>query len=82
MKKHQHSHTHTPGFTSTLKKREGPYFLPATIVALPNNVRLDISQTTEGVTAKIMPVTLTPAGMEALRNKNDLWTFSTRVYTW
>ena len=66
--------THTKGFKATLEQREGLYFLQATVVALPSNMRLDIRQTTEGVIAKVMLVTLTPTGMEALRNKNDLWT--------
>ena len=43
-------------------------------------MRPDIRQTTEGATAEVMPVTLTPTGMEALRNKNDLWTFNAQGY--
>ena len=72
--------THTKGFKATLEQREGLYFLQATVVALPSNMRLDIRQTTEGVIAKVMLVTLTPTGMEALRNKNDLWTFNAQGY--
>ena len=49
-------------------------------MALPGNIRLDIRQTTIGMTAKVMPVTLTPTGMEAVRNKNDLWTFKAQGY--
>ena len=43
-------------------------------------MRLDIRQTTEGMTAKVMPVTLTPTGMEAVRNKNDLRAFNAQGY--
>jgi len=39
-------------------------------------MRLEINQTAKGTTAKIAPVTLTPAGMEILRSRNDLWTFN------
>ena len=49
-------------------------------MALPSSMCLDIRQTTEGLTAKVMPVTLTPTGMEALRNKNDMWTFNAQGY--
>ena len=61
--------THTKGFNSTLKQREGLYFLPIQLITLPANLRLEINQTAEGTTARIAPVTLTPAGMEVLRNK-------------
>ena len=68
--------THSKGFHSTLKQREGLYFLPVTLVALPVNMRLEANQTAEGTTARVAPVTLTPTGMEINRNKNDLWTFN------
>ena len=72
--------THSKGFNSTLKQREGLYFLPVTLVALPANMRLEVNQTAEGTTARVTPVTLTPAGMEILRNRNDLWTFNCRNF--
>ena len=49
-------------------------------VNIPVNMQLEVHQTTQGTTAKITPVTLTPTGMEVLRNKNDLWTFSNQGY--
>ena len=72
--------THTKGFNSALKQREGLYFLPVVLVTLPINMRLEVNQTAEGTTARIEPVTLTPTGMEALRNKNDLWTFNSQGF--
>ena len=64
--------THSKGFNSALRQREGLYFLPVTLVTLPVSMRLEVNQTTEGTTARIAPVTLTPTGMEILRNNNDL----------
>ena len=52
--------------------------MPVVLVTLPINMRLEVNQTAEGTTAKTAPVTLTPTGMEALRNKNDLWTFNSQ----
>ena len=72
--------THTKGFNSALKQREGLYFLPVVLITLPANLRLEVSQTAEGTIAKIAPVTLTPTGMEVLRNKNDLWTFNSQGF--
>ena len=72
--------THTKGFNSALKQRKGLYFLPVVLITLPANLRLEVNQTAEGTTAKISPVTLTPAGMEILRNKNDLWTFNSQGF--
>ena len=72
--------THTKGFNSALKQREGLYFLPVVLVTLPINMRLEVNQTAEGTTAQIAPVTLTPTGMEVLRNKNDLWTFNSQGF--
>ena len=72
--------THSKGFTSTLKQREGFYFLPVTLVALPANMRIEANQIAEGTTAKIAPVTVKPTSMEILRNRNDLWTFSSQGF--
>ena len=72
--------THSKGFNSALRQREGLYFLPVTLVTLPVSMRLEVNQTTEGTTARIAPVTLTPTDMEILRNKNDLWTFNSQGF--
>ena len=72
--------THTKGFNSALKQREGLYFLPVVLITLPANLRLEVNQTAEGTTARIAPVTLIPTGMEILRNKNDLWTFNSQGF--
>ena len=72
--------THSKGFTSTMKQREGLYFLPVTLVALPANIRLGVNQTAGGTTATITPVSLTPTGMEVLRNRNGLWTFNSQAF--
>ena len=49
-------------------------------VNIPVNMQLKVHETTEGAKAKITPVTLTPTGMEVLRNRNDLWTFNNQGY--
>ena len=49
-------------------------------VNIPVNMQLEVHLTTQGTTAKITPATLTPTGMQVLRNKNDLWTFSNQGY--
>ena len=54
--------------------------MPVILVTLPANMRLEVNQTTEGTTARTAPVTLTPAGMEILRNKNGLCTFNSQGF--
>ena len=54
--------------------------MPVVLITLPANMRLEVNQTTEGPTARIAPVTLTPTGMEILCNKNDLWTFNNQGF--
>ena len=44
--------THTKGFNSALKQGEGLYFLPVVLVTLPTNMRLEVNQTTEGLTSR------------------------------
>ena len=51
------------------------YFMTMEFVNIPVDMQLEVHQTTQGTTAIITPVTLIPAGMEVLRNRNDLWTF-------
>ena len=72
--------THTKGFNSALVQRDGLYFMTTEFVHIPVNMQLEVHQTTQGTTAKITPVTLTPTGMEVLRNRNDLWTFNSQGY--
>ena len=72
--------THTKGFNSALVQRDGLYLMTMEFVNIPANMQLEVHQTTQGTTAKITPVTLTPAGMEVLRNRNDLWTFNNQGY--
>ena len=50
------------------------------VVNIPVNMQLEVHQTTQGTTAKITPATLTPTGMEVLRNRNDLWTVNNQGY--
>ena len=68
-KRNTNNHTQQ-GFNSALRQREGLYFLPVTLVTLP----------AKQTTARIAPVTLTPTGMEILRNNNDLWTFNSQGF--
>ena len=72
--------THTKGFNSALVQRDGLYFMTMEFVNIPVNMQLEVHQTTQGTTAKITPVTLTPTGMEVLRNRNDLWTSNNQGY--
>ena len=72
--------THTKGFNSALAQRDGLYFMTMEFVNIPVNMQLEVHQRTQGTTAKITPVTLTPAGMEVLRNRNDLWSFNNQGY--
>ena len=71
--------THTKGFKA-LVQRDGLYLMTMEFVNIPANMQLEVHQRTQGTTAKITPVTLTPAGMEVLRNRNDLWTFNNQGY--
>ena len=72
--------THTKGFNSALVQRDGLYFMTMEFVNIPVNMQLEVHQTTQGTTAQITPVTLTPTGMEVLRNRNDLWTSNNQGY--
>ena len=62
--------------TVALVQRDGLYFMTMEFVNIPVNMQLEVHQTTQGTTAQITPVTLTPPGMEVLRNRNGLWTFN------
>jgi hypothetical protein len=73
-------HTHTKRFNSALVQHGGLYFMTMGLVNIPVNMRLEVHQTTQGATAKITPVTLTPRGVEVLRNRKDLWTFNIQGY--
>ena len=68
--------THTKGFNSALVQCDGLYFMTMEFANIPVNMQLEVHQMTQGTTAKITPVTLTPTGIEVLRNRNDLWTFN------
>ena len=74
------THTHAKGFNAALVQRDGLYFMTMEFVKIPVNMQLEVHQTNQGTTAKIIPVTWTPTGMELLRNRNDLWTFNSQGY--
>ena len=76
----RHQQSNSKGFNSALVQRDGLYFMTMESVNIPVNMQLEVHQTTQGTTAKITPVTLTPTGMEVLRNRNDLWTFNNQGY--
>ena len=50
------------------------------LVNIPGNMKLDISMTGTTGSAAITPVTITPTGMEVVRNRNDTWTFNTQGF--
>ena len=56
--------TNTNGFDATLKQQQGLYFLTVNIRPMPNNMKLDICETSHGIRATVSPVTLTPSGAE------------------
>ena len=72
--------SHSKGFQSNLAQRAELFYLPVQLVNIPGNMRLDINWTETTGTARISPVTLTPTGMEAIRNRNDTWTFNTQGF--
>ena len=73
--------THCKGFTSSLKQKDGLYFLPTRVVPLPDNMVLSIRQTSNGTKATISPVTLTSTGLGTMRGGNtDLWTYNDDGY--
>ena len=72
--------THMKGCSAALVQRDGLYFLPMKLAQIPDNSRLEVQQTSQGTTVNISPVTLTPTGVEVLRNRNDLWTFNSQGF--
>ena len=74
--------THSQGFASSLKQKDGLYFLPTRVAPLPDNMVLSIQQTSDGAKATISPVTLTPTGVETMCGGNtDLWTYNNDTQT-
>ena len=47
------------------------------LVSIPGNMRLEVNETD---TAYITPVTITPTGMEMVRNRNDTWAFNSQGF--
>ena len=72
--------SHSRGFQSNLVRRAELFYLPVKLVNIPSNSKLDICKTETRESASITPVTLTPTGMEVLRNRNDTWTFNTQGF--
>ena len=72
--------THPTGFKATLVKTSGLYYLPVKTTSLPPNTRLDIRETTEGFTATISPVTLTPQGPVWVTHNNDIWMYNNQGF--
>ena len=72
--------SHSRGFYSNLVKRSELFYLPMKLVNIPGNMKLDISMTGTTGSAAITPVTITPTGMEVVRNRNDTWTFNTQGF--
>ena len=72
--------SHSRGFYSNLVKRSELFYLPMKLVTSQANMKLDISMTGTTGSAAITPVTITPTGMEVVRNRNDTWTFNTQGF--
>ena len=68
--------THSKGFTSSLRQKDGLYFLPIPVVPLLDNMVLNIKQTSNGAKATISPI-----GAETMRGGSaDLWTYNNDRY--
>ena len=63
----RHRQSHTKGFNYALVQRDRLYLES---VDIPVNMQLEVHQMTQRTAAKITPGTLTPTGVEALRNRN------------
>ena len=72
--------SHSRGFHSNLVRRAAFFYLPVKLVNIPGNMKLDICTTGTTGSAAITPVTITPTGMEVLRNRNDTWTFNSQGF--
>ena len=72
--------SHSKGFQSNLVQRAELFYLPVKLVNIPGNMRLDINKTDTTGTACISPVTLTPTGVEVIRNRHDTWTFNAQGF--
>ena len=69
--------SHSKGFHANLVQRAELFYLPMQLVNIPGNMRLEVNETD---TAYITPVTITPTGMEIVRNRNDTWTFNSQGF--
>ena len=69
--------SHSKGFHANLVQRAELFYLPMQLVNIPGNMRLEVNETN---TAYITPVTITPTGMEIVRNRNDTWTFNSQGF--
>ena len=57
---------HKYGFHTTLEQRNGLYYLPVTVVPIPDNMELQVRQTAQGTIAMLAPMTMTPTGAETM----------------
>ena len=69
--------SHSKGFQANLVQRAELFYLPMQLVNIPGNMRLEVNETD---IAYITPVTITPTGMEIVRNRNDTWTFNSQGF--
>ena len=72
--------SHPNGFGAKLNIREGTYFLPVKTTGVPDNYKLDVHETQEGIKATISPITLTPAGAQWVTHQHDIWTYNSQGY--
>ena len=71
---------HPKGFDSTLKPRNGLYYLTVKTTGTPINTRLDITETKQGIKATISPVTMTPTGAKWVTHNNDIWIYNSEEF--
>ena len=69
--------SHSKGFQANLVQPAELFYLPMQLVNIPGNMRLEVNETD---IAYITPVTITPTGMEIVRNGNDTWTFNSQGF--
>ena len=72
--------SHTNGFQSRLNIKEGTYYLPVKTTGVPDNYKLDVHETQEGIRATISPITQTPQGAQWVTHQHDIWTYNSQGY--
>ena len=71
---------HPNGFQSKLNIKEGTYFLPVKTTGVPDNYKLDVHETPEGIKAVFSPITQSPSGPQWVTHQHDIWIYNGQGY--